>query len=491
VKVLTPRAILDRLASGIGILQSSARDLPARQQTLRGAISWSYDLLDPGLQRFFHRFSVFRGGAALEQIESVCGPADEIGRDVLDGITELVDQSLVRQTAAAEEPRFLMHQTIREFGHEKLVDSGEAAAVELRHAEAYLALAERIAPELLGARQKELLDRLEVEQGNLRAALDACAVAPCAEGAACACPPGADEARIDVSLRLASALWRFWQMRGHLHEGRQRTERILSLPGAEAHTDAYLGALEAAGGVTYWIGDMAATEATYGKRLELARSSGDDLAIANALYDLSFVHTISATDIPRGRALLEQALALFRDAGDRGGTARALWALTSSYVATGEWQRALDVVPEVIRTFRETGNRFQLGWAVHNLGIASVRSGSLAEARDAFTESLGIFRESGDVTGYVLLLHDFAELAAAERRYDRALRLYGAGRALQQRTGSALADVWSGSATPYTMDLRALLDSIPADRRDLLMAEGATLSDDAALEFALSDRDAP
>lgn len=494
VKILPPQAILERLASGIGILQSSARDLPARQQTLRGAIAWSYDLLDEGLRRVFHRLSVFRGGGALEQIEAVCGPAEEIGRDVLDGVSELVDQSLLRRVESGDEPRYLMLETIREFAREKLDESGEAAAVELRHARAYLALSEAFAPRLLGAEQKALLDRLDLELGNLRSALDICSRPGCAERSTCGCAPAehaADDARLEISLRLAGALWRFWHMRGHLQEGRQRTERVLSLPGAATHRDAYLLALEAAGGITYWQGEIEPTERHYSARLALAREIGDPVRIASAAYDLSFVYVLSNRRPETGLALLEEALALFRSAGDRAGVAKTLWALTTTYFNRSDWRKAAEILAEVVPTFRELDNRFGLAWALHSFGVAKIRLGDMDGARAALAEGLELFRVAGDLSGLVLFYYDFAELAAAQRRHDRALRLYGAGQALKDRTGTQLADFLREENRPFSLEVRALLGRTDERRREALAAEGAALSQEAAIAFASSEDDAP
>ena len=495
VKILTPQNILERLASGLGVLQSSARDLPARQQTLRGAIAWSYDLLGPRLRRVFHCLSVFRGGAALEQIEAVCVPEGAADGDVLDSVAELVDQSLVRRVEAGDEPRFLMLETIREFAHEKLAESGELAVIELRHAQAYLALAEGIAPRLLGGEQKQLLDRLELEQGNLRAAIDACGVGVCAHGEACTCAPdthAGDDQRVELSLRLAAALWRFWQMRGHLAEGRQRTERILALPGADTHMPAYLGALAAAGGITWWMGDMPATEATYAKRLEVARRGGDPSQIADALYDLSFVYTIGDRGSDRGVAMLDEAIATFRAAGDRAGVAKALWALSNSYFNHQEWAKAAATLEDVAATFRELDNRFGLIWALHSLSIARIRLGELVEARAAMGEGLERLRSGGDVTGMVLYFYDFAELSAARRQDDRAMRLFGAGQALMKSTGAQLADYLREENRPFSIEIVAVLERVDAARREALTAEGAALTQDQAIEFALADgRDAP
>ena len=490
VKILTPQAIMERLGSGLGLLQSSARDLPARQATLQGAIAWSYDLLDTGLRRLFQQLSVFRGGAALEQIEAVCGPAGEIGRDVLDGVAELVDQSLLRRVESGSEPRFLMLETIREFARNKLEESGEASDVGLRHARAHLALAEAIAPRLLGAEQKALLDRLELELGNLRAAIDICTHTECALNESCTCGPSehaADDARVEMSLRLVGALWRFWQMRGRLAEGRQRTERVLSLPRAETHRDAYLAALEAAGGITYWMGDIEATEAIYTKRLERARATGDPVKVANALYDLSFVYILDTKDPQTGRAMLDEALGQFRAAGDRAGVAKTLWAIATTHFNRQEWAKAAEILEEVARTFRELDNRFGLAWTLHSLGVAKVRLGSPEDARKALAEGLELFRAAGDVSGVVLFFFDFAELAAAQRSDDRALRLFGAGQALKDRTGTELADYLREENRPFSLETVALVERADPQRMATLVAEGAALSQDEATAFALAD----
>ncbi|HVS63088.1 MAG TPA: hypothetical protein VMT85_06240, partial [Thermoanaerobaculia bacterium] len=494
VKILPPQALLERLASGLGILQSSARDVPARQQTLRGAIAWSYELLDPGLQRLFQRLSVFRGGAALEQIERVCGPAGEIDRDVLEGISDLVDQSLLRRVEGLADPRFVMLETIREYARERLDESGDGPAIELRHAQAYLGLAEAAAPLLTGSRQKELLDRLEQEQGNLRAALDTCNDHICADRETCDCGTEghtADERRIEVSLRLGGALWRFWQMRGHLAEGRQRTERILALPGAETHPEGYLRALEAAGGIAYWQGDPAATERSYTRRLEVARATGDGLKIANALYDLSFVYIVPNRDAEFAMAMLNEALASFRAAGDRAGVAKTLWALSTEYFNRLDWLKAAEILDEVVGTFRELDDRFGLGWALHSLGVVRIRLGAVDQARAAFTEGLELFRDAGDVSGIVLFFFDFAELAAAQGRDERGLRLFGAGQALKDRTGTQLAEYLREENAPFTLSVRALLERADPQRQAALAAEGAALSQEDAIAYAFSEADVP
>jgi predicted ATPase/class 3 adenylate cyclase len=215
-KLLSPQALLARLGSRLELLRGGARDLPARHQTLRGAIAWSYDLLSPDEQALFRRMAVFVGGCTLEAAEAVCRAAGPPELDVLEGMTSLVDKSLLRQEEEANrEPRFQMLETIREYGLECLTTSGELESARRAHATDYLALAEEAEPELTGPQQGVWLHRLETEHDNLRAALQW------------------SQARQDAEtgLRLGGALWRFWLVRGYLREGRERLGRLLALAG--------------------------------------------------------------------------------------------------------------------------------------------------------------------------------------------------------------------------------------------------------------------
>jgi predicted ATPase len=198
VNVLSPTALVHRLTHRLALLAAGARDQPERQRTMRTTIAWSYDLLAPEEQALFRRLGVFRGGCTLEAAEAVAAAAGDLGLDVLEGISSLVDKSLLRRVDdAGDEPRFGMLETIREFGGERLTESGEREDVQRRHLLWYTALAEAAEPELRGARQGVWLRRLEAEHDNIRAALGWAVAAPGAE-------PG------EQGLRLAGALWGFW-----------------------------------------------------------------------------------------------------------------------------------------------------------------------------------------------------------------------------------------------------------------------------------------
>ena len=251
IKLFSPQALLTRLEKSLNVLGTGARDLPSRQQTLRGAIQWSYDLLDEGSRRLLERFSVFARGASLEQAEAVCGSTGEL--DVIDGLDQLADQSLLRRLPEISDPRFLMLQTIREFAADRLEASGNASEVKDRHVQAFLAMAKAAQPHLFGDHRKEWLDRLEIEQDNFRAALDWTIASGDARNA----------------MQLAGTLWRYWQMRGQIHEGRARMTAVLALPAGSHFPAERLQALEAAGSLAYWQADMTTAQRYYDECLEL------------------------------------------------------------------------------------------------------------------------------------------------------------------------------------------------------------------------------
>src|SRR6266852_4875421 len=223
-KLFSPQALLPRLRNRLKLLVGGAQDLPLRQQTLRGTIAWSYDLLDQAEKILFRRLAVFVGGCTLEAAEAVCHPDRDLEGDVLDAVERLVDKSLLRQEAQADgEPRLLMLETIREYALERLAASGETEATRRRHADYYLALAEQAEPLLAGEQQVPWLNRLEQEHENLRAALTW--VFQEAGGA----DLHLKAALREQTLRLVGALWSFWYIHCHYREGKQWLQAALAL----------------------------------------------------------------------------------------------------------------------------------------------------------------------------------------------------------------------------------------------------------------------
>ena len=465
VKLFSPQAMLPRLEKRLALLRSGPRDLPGRQQTLRGAIEWSYDLLDAAQKRLFARFSIFARGARLTDAETVCGQPAELGMEVLDGLTALADQSLLRLVPMLEEPRFFMLQTIREFGQERLTESPDSGEIGRAHALAFLDLAERAQPYLAGPDQKSWLDRLEEDHDNLRAALDWFV----ANGESV------------LAMRFVSALWRFWQIRGHLNEGREKTERVLRIAGSD-HPVERAAALEAAGGIAHWQGDQAGSEHFYAEALKLQRQIGDKEAIARALYNSGFPLFHTKVDSRKGVAVFSEARDLYRELGDRQGVGRCLWGLGNVlyYSEHPDMTGAARVLDEAIALFRELDDAFDLGWALHTRGCVAVHAKDLETARAAFNEGMHIFSQATDRSGIVILLDDLAELARANGERERALRLKGAFTALKRATGVELA------AVIVQLEGRMVADTRPSGEADARAWEqGQAMDIDQAVAYAL------
>ncbi len=474
VKILAPDAILNRLGRQLQLLAGGARDLPERQQTLRGAIAWSYDLLDDPLRRLLDRLSVFVGGWDLASAEAVCGPATELGVEVLDGLTALVDHSLVRSDDAADEARFRLLETIREFAAERLAMRPDAAEIGLRHTRAFLDLAEEAASHLSGTEQREWLDRLSREHDNLRAALDRAVEA--ADG--------------DAAPRLAFALWRFWQKRGHLREARRRLESIAAQPWAREDPARWARLNEALGGVAWWQADLARLGDFYEEALRVWRELGDRHEIANALYNASFPHIFpngSAVNDPdpTGQGLRNclEALALYEELGDRVGIANVEWAIGNYHYFRGHLQYGEDYFRRALDLFREAGDRTMEAWAEHMLGSGLLRQGRVAEAREVIRHAARQFHAAGDSAGLTLVLDDLSALAIAEGDLPRAARIRGAARSLTRETGAGLAEFVEDA---FEQNVRPSARSVMApDELERYAAEGAAMSLDEAVAYAL------
>jgi predicted ATPase/class 3 adenylate cyclase len=432
IRILTPQAIMRRLGHQLDLLSGGGSDRPERQQTLRGAIAWSYDLLDERDRRLFACLCVFSGGATLEAIEEVCG--HEVDGDVLDCLSSLVDKSLVRQRSADDEPRFTQLQTIREYAAERAAQDGILDDLRTRHAEFFARLASEASAVIMGSDKRRWLDRLEQEHGNLRAAFDF----------------AIERADAALALRLAADLWRFWQMRGYLAEGLIRVRAALALS-APASGDAALRelrshGLEAAGGLAYWQGNMVAARDYYEQALAAAQSHGSDAAVANALYNLSFVFSVPAAgggesmlDAERSRELVSQALEIYRRIGDRAGTARVLWALSNSAWTGNEPELGERHAAEALSIFRELGDAFSVAWALYTVGMMRLQMRQLESAAQPLRESLRMFADVEDLSGYALVLDGLAAEAYLLGDLRRSARLVGAVRALQQSSGTGLA----------------------------------------------------
>jgi predicted ATPase/class 3 adenylate cyclase len=427
IRVLNPQAILARLEHRLGLLSSGARDLPARQQTLRGAIAWSYDLLDEAERTLFSCMSIFVGGAALEMVEGLC--AARVDADLFDTLASLVDKSLVRQEeTSGGVPRYHMLETIREFAVERLEDSGGAAELREQHANLFRGFAERARPELMGSDSGRWLDAVELEHGNLRASI-----------------AWALEHDAETALRLVTALWRFWQRRGYLVEGLERARAAIALPDAAEHDDRIGPALEAVGGLAYWIGDHKTSTEMYERSLELARRHGDRAAEADALYNLSFTYYYSPDQsgelAETARRTTEQALELYRELGNRHGEALALWALANTWFGMFSepiQTHARDLGAQALAIFEEEGDAFMVGWATYMIALTHLADREPDRALPRLRDALRVFVDANDMSGYTIVFDALAITLLEKGDRLAAARLAGAVAALERATGTGL-----------------------------------------------------
>ena len=474
-RALPLAAIHARLDQHLSLLTGGSRDLPGRQQTLRGAIDWSFDLLDQPDRRLFERFSIHSGGAFLTQADAVCGPSAELGEDVLDGLSSLSEKSLVRpDLAAADDPRFAMLVTIRDYAHERLASSDEFDSLARRHAGVYLDFAEGLAPSLLGPDARAASDRFELDHDNIRAALD-WAVAH-------------NEA--ETALRLVVATWRFWQRRGHLDEARRRVEVVMALPGVADQADELQArAFGAAGGVTYWQADTHATYLYYGRALEAAERSGDKRLIAEALYNRGFASVDADTPgdaiYGQGTESWQRSLALYEELDDPQGVADSAWGLALAQSAAGTPQEAIRYAEQALVGYRRLGDAFRIGWGVFQLATLHFGEGRVDEAEVYLRESLKTFAEANDRAGILLNLAGYVLLANRRGQKIRELRLAGAARTLRASTGAGLLDVPT-SAIRFVMPTEP-----PTDPDELRVWEtGSRMSAEEAADYAVTNQDA-
>ncbi len=408
VKVLSPSSMLTRLASRLQLLTGGARDLPTRQQTLRGAIDWSYDLLNAAEQKLFRRLSVFVGGCNLEGVEAVCDTKSDLDLDLLDGMASMVDKSLLQQVEQANgESRFVMLETIREYALEKLEASREEALTKRAHAAYCLVLAEEEATEQSGAEGAEWLERFALEHDNFRASLEWLTETGDAEW----------------GLRLGAALFRFWETREYLAEGRVRLGKLLKLAGGAAPTKARARSVFAAGVLAGEQGDYVSADTLIRESLDIARQLRDKQGVAVSLNALA-VHARDRGDVAVAHSLLEESLVLWRELGDQKAVARSLSNLANVAKLQGDYPHARSLYAECLSIFLGLGDRTGVAWSLNYQGDVARDQGDSAAARTLYEQGLTIFRELGDRWGIAGTLADLGSLAREQQNCPTAHSLY-------------------------------------------------------------------
>jgi predicted ATPase/serine/threonine protein kinase len=416
VKVLSPSSLLARLASRLQLLTGGSRDLPQRQQTLRAAIDWSYDLLTAPEQKLFRRLSVFVGGCSLEGAEAVCDAKSDLDIDLLDGIASMVDKSLMQQMdRATGELRFVMLETIREYGLERLAASGEETLTRRAHAAYCLVLAEE---EPTGESGEKWLEQFGFEHGNFRAALEWLI----------------ETGDAQWGLRLGAALFRFWEMREYFAEGRDLLGKLLKLPGAAVPNKVRARALFAGGALASGQGDYASADALIGESLEIARQSGDKQGAAVFLNALAII-ALDRGDLSVARSVFEESLVLWRELVDQKSVARSLSNLANIVKLQGDNAGAGSLYVEALSIFRRIGDWTGVAWSMNYQGDVARDQGDSAAARTMYEQSLAIFRELDDRWGIAGTLADLGRLASEQENYPTANSMYRESMKLFQELG--------------------------------------------------------
>jgi predicted ATPase/class 3 adenylate cyclase len=459
--LLSPNELLGRLEKRLSLSTAGASNLPERQRTLRGTLEWSYDLLQAPEQSLLVRLSVFAGGATVEAAEAVANRAGDLGVDSLEALGSLVEKSLLRRVEAAAESRFVMLETVREFGRERLEQSREVDDTCRHHAEFFAALSETAAPEFTGVDQAAWQDRFEREHDNLRAALTW----------------SIESREPEAGLRIAASVWRFWQQRGHIADGRHWLDRLLALP-ESAGTTPLARAYLAAGGLAWWQADLETSGRDYEKSLATAQETGAQATEVEALFNLAYL-PIPEGDLDRSWTLFEEALLRAEQLGDPKLVSHISGAMAWVALHRGDYQTSLALNDGRIASARESGDMFGLTQGLDILGQSLRMLGRHEESHDAHIEALDLHRKAGNLPGMLLSLRLLSALESARGQHQRAATLWGAYTALQEKTAVTLPSSL-GIGDPVS----AARAEIGDEATDRALEEGGAMSPDAAIEYA-------
>ena len=421
LRVLGVKEIRAKLDDRFRLLTGGSRTALPRQQTLRATIQWSYDQLVPEERRFLRGLAAFTGGWTLETATAV---VDENGDEfeTLDQLTRLVEKSLAVVDRREDASRYRFLETVRQFALEEMNTAGEGPPARNRHLATFEKLAEEAEWALLGPEQATWLHRLEIEHGNLLAALDWCSSA---------------EGGIERGLAFAAAVSRFWSARGYFELGWMQLKAALDRDTVRAPTAARGKALVRAGGLALYRGDYAVARPLIEESLSIQRSQGDTKGEARALSGLSTV-AIYQGDFAAARSFSEQSLAIYRQLGERRGEAIALHTLGYVAVRLGDNANAHGLINEAVAMLRAVGDHESEAVSLSDLALVDLRLGDPARARDALTASLALVEELGAKREGAYAFEAAAELALAGGDGARAARLSAASEALREAMGSPL-----------------------------------------------------
>lgn len=462
VRLLAPQDLLTRLENRLKLLTGGPKNLPSRQQTMRATIAWSYDLLNDSEKLLLQQLSVFSRGCALDAAEAVCNNsiADKTG--LLDGITSLGEKSLLLHEESGEESRFRMLEVVKEFAFECLCQTERVGAVQRRHSDYFLNLAEKAENEIVGPRVAVWMKRLAREHDNLRRALEWCL-----------------QNEPQMALRISGSTWRFWMTHGHFTEGRKWLNRALECDSEEslARAKALLGA----GTLAFHQGDFGTAQILLNEGLQVSRNIRARQLFGLCCNALGVVATCT-DNFEEAQRWYEEGLEAARDLGDQLLLPMLLNNIGEIAEADGDYTKARSLYEQAVESLKR-GNQMNLPFALSNLGAVAYEQGDCTAARAYYTQALAKSQEFGSKKGMIYCLDGFAALSVSEGRPDVSARLCGAADALRESIGIQPERHERKRRDRYIAKIEATL---PGTAFLEAMTSGRTMTLEQAVSLALS-----
>lgn len=460
---LTLEEISQRLDDRFTLLSGRHRHDP-RQATLQTTVDWSYELLTDDERVLFNRLGVFAGNFDLDAVESVCMTGPLIDLPASDLLGSLVWKSVVNADTDRERASYRLLETLKAYALAKLTDEDESEKLAARHCAWCLDIAEEAEPYLVQKDRDAWLLRLESTLADFRLALEW----------------AIGSGTVEQASRLFVALWRYWHMRGDIAEGSRWALRVLEL---ENDQDPRLRAqlCGAAGSLAYWAGDMEHSREYCEERLALERRYGTDSDVADALYNAAFAYGFGGMP-DEGLKYLDESELIYTKLDDDEGIAKTIWGWGA--VAYGD-DRVVEAKPrlqQALDLYQDMDDMFMLAWAHRMLGTTHLKLGEVAEARPQLNAALQLFQDAGDISGIILVLRDYAQLAVENKDPERALTIVGALASLQDRSGLDLIQAFSDQIEGLDDASSALDGDVAAE----LLERGRSMSREEALSYALS-----
>src|SRR5215204_578013 len=469
-RVLSVEEVADRLDDCFRVLSAGGRTARPRQHTLHATMDWSHELLSEEERTLFRRLSVFAGGFSLEAAESVCIGEDVERGEVLGLLSNLVDKSLVAVWEKDGETRYRLLETVRQYGREKLEASADAKEARRRHTGFYLALAEEAEPRLKGRQQVERMERLEVENQNLRAATQRLL----------------GKGEIETVVRLAWALRLFWYQRGHQGEGHRYAGSVLEMDDARP-TVARARAFLVAAVMSYGFESFGRTQQLWEESFALFGRTEDKSGLALAMGGVGIIAMLQ-DETERASTFIEDSVNLFRELGDKWGISSVLMYLGMVPFNRGDYEEATRYFEEALALSREIGNR-QSGYvSLHNLAQTAEAQGDHERAMRLYAEGMRLALEISDEAHAAYCLEELARLVGMRSEPERPVRLLGASQALLEAAGAPL---YAYARDLYERWIKELRSRLGETAFGAAWAEGRAMSPEHAIEYALEQEATP